>query len=668
MKRVVNIIIASIIMLASCQKAEDVGTPYFEVIAHNDSGEFVLDNSATSLLDGTGLTIFVYSNQSWNVSLTFENETSDWISIYPDHGKDDGRFFINVSQLDSPYPRTCNLNISDSQGNILFTTLVTQKGAAPYLKSNTEFLSFGCDGGNLNVELETNVRWYAEVLPKTPGEDISWCQLIDKGDISQTIKCSKNTSGKKRFATIRFYMEDSLEELYLDIPLTQLPEFKFETAELISVSAVSELTGIIEENYKIQGYVINDLTTENIADKRLVYMQDDSNKGIVLQLQDESANIYSVNDKLTVWLPGAVVERNDLGTVITNVTQNNLSDNTTLLGEAATPVELTDISQISNYPNTLVRLKGVYFANPIGTICNVGTWKEGHCKYALTPILDKTGNMATIRTLASFTQKYDQQLSRKEYDIVAIVMPDKGEMMRIKGDPNNLKRLVGETYTHTLRIRSSKDLHVSDITPVFTPFVYWLGINTSGANWNPAFGNGLFDLCAGIVGKEEPNSKERISYCLSDISQEPSDGSCYKGYSTSSVWDPGYGGYYYELSTSTKSCTGDIYFSFIMGSYGSAARYWKVQYCTDGVTWTDLPNGEFELWNSLSSGSSSKSDYSRLYTMPSLCFKIPNSAGLDNLSIRITTQGQPNERSDGSGTANGDTSSTALYYFAFSQL
>ena len=138
MKRVVNIIIASIIMLASCQKAEDVGTPYFEVIAHNDSGEFVLDNSATSLLDGTGLTIFVYSNQSWNVSLTFENETSDWISIYPDHGKDDGRFFINVSQLDSPYPRTCNLNISDSQGNILFTTLVTQKGAAPYLKSNTE--------------------------------------------------------------------------------------------------------------------------------------------------------------------------------------------------------------------------------------------------------------------------------------------------------------------------------------------------------------------------------------------------------------------------------------------------------------------------------------------------------------------------------------------------
>ena len=90
MKRVVNIIIASIIMLASCQKAEDVGTPYFEVIAQNDSGEFVLDNSATSLLDGTGLAIFVYSNQSWNVSLTFENETSDWISIYPDHGKDDG--------------------------------------------------------------------------------------------------------------------------------------------------------------------------------------------------------------------------------------------------------------------------------------------------------------------------------------------------------------------------------------------------------------------------------------------------------------------------------------------------------------------------------------------------------------------------------------------------
>ena len=28
-------------------------------------------------------------------------------------------------------------------------------------------------------------------------------------------------------------------------------------------------------------------------------------KGIVLQLQDESANIYSVNDKLTVWLPGS---------------------------------------------------------------------------------------------------------------------------------------------------------------------------------------------------------------------------------------------------------------------------------------------------------------------------------------------------------------------------
>lgn len=94
----------------------------------------------------------------------------------------------------------------------------------------------------------------------------------------------------------------------------------------------------------------------------------------------------------------------------------------------------------------------------------------------------------------------------------------------------------------------------------------------------------------------------------------------------------------------------------------------KLQSSSDGATWTDVPGADIELWNSYSSGTSSKSDYTRLYSNQSFAFVIPDGAGKDRLYVRITTQGKPNKRADGSASAVANTSSLALFYFSFSEL
>ena len=324
---------------------------------------------------------------------------------------------------------------------------------------------------------------------------------------------------------------------------------------------------------------------------------------------------------------------------------------------------------MDDYPCTLVRLKGVYFTSPIGTLYNVGSWKSKACSYGLTRIVDSAGHIANIRTLGSFTQKFNKGLTANEYDITGIVLPDKGEWLHIDGDKSNLKQMDGYVFSHSLRIRSVDDLKDKGTAGHKVPIVYWLGINTTNSSyWVPAYGEGEFNLIKGITGATGPNNSARVSYILKDIPGAAEDANCYQGYSTVTYFDATYGGYFYELSTSTKTRSGQILFSFTVGVWGSAGRYMKLQSSTDGASWTDVPGADIELWNSYSSGTAAASDYTRLYSNQSFAFIIPDGAGKDRLYVRLTTQGKQNKRSDGSSSAVSNASSFALYYFAFSEL
>lgn len=657
-------------MMAAChQTPEPAGEPLFTVVPQNGTHTFEMGPEQTSLTDVTGLKVFVYSNQDWKITPSFDDPDGDnsWFSIYPTEGKDDGRFYINVTELTTPYPRRCKILFTNGKGEELLTADFVQNGTEAFITPDMTLLSYGSEGGELTLNIRSNVIWAAEVQPETAGTDVSWCRLGASGATSQTVVTTANTGDDKRAAIIHFYMVGR-EEVFADVTVTQLPEFKISNATLITIREALQHSGIIEDNLKFQGYVINDSETGNMDDESDLFLQDDSGRGIAVRLPD--ATRYPAGTKLSVWMTGGILKDSDDGIVrLYNMAAGNFSTETTLTGTEATPVDISDLSKMDDYPCTLVRLKGVYFTSPIGTLVNVGSWKSKACSYGLTRIVDNAGHIANIRTLGSFTQKFNKGLTANEYDITGIVLPDKGEWLHIDGDKSNLKQMDGYVFSHSLRIRSVDDLKDKGTAGHKVPIVYWLGINTTNSSyWVPAYGEGEFNLIKGITGATGPNNSARVSYILKDIPGAAEDANCYQGYSTVTYFDATYGGYFYELSTSTKTRSGQILFSFTVGVWGSAGRYMKLQSSTDGASWTDVPGADIELWNSYSSGTAAASDYTRLYSNQSFAFIIPDGAGKDRLYVRLTTQGKQNKRSDGSSSAVSNASSFALYYFAFSEL
>lgn len=657
----------AIFMLFSCTE-EGIGTPQFEIIPVNDLNEFVMGPQETSLTDATGLKVFIYSNQPWSVSLDFEGqENAGWATVYPDHGDNDGRFFINVAGLSEAYPRTCILNVTNSMtGNILYSGTFRQNGVDAVLNVSETLLSYGYANDTKTITVDSNVNWIVKVMPKEEGDDVSWCIPVISSDMrSCRVECMDNDGDYRRYAVLRFCM-DGNEALYRDVEIVQLPEYRITNAELKTIAEVLSMPdGVIEDNYKVQGYVISDKSSCNMPNDTDMYIQDDSGTGMIVGFTSPEEYRYALDDKVTVWLTGAQFVTEDGVRKLSSVSSSNIVTETTLTGDKAVPVDITDVSRIDDYRNTLVRIRGAYFATPYGTICNVGTWQgDAACKYGFANILDRNGNKATMRTMTSFPEKWDLLLTDEEYEIVAIVTADKGEMMWVDGVPGAV-RLRGETYNNTLRIRKISDISPTGEESRYRRVVYWQGISTSGSSWKPAFGEGTFDIKAGIEdgtrGKMTDAEKSRISYCLRYNDRDFADASCWKGYSTKSFWDPGYGGYYYECSTSAADVSGDLFLTFVMGNFGAAGRYWKVQYSFGGDEWIDIPDGRFELWNMLSN----TGDTSRLYASQNFVFRIPDAAGHDTVTARITTKGQENRCSDGRDRGVTNTSSTCLYYFGF---
>ena len=671
MNKIINKISIALAALAFCScQAEVYEEPFFRVEPQNETASFEMGHQRTSLTDRTGLKVFVYSNQRWSVRTEVEEGYDDsWFSIYPRSGNDDGRFYIDVEELENPYPRTFRLIFEDSSGNELYSADFIQRGTDPYIIPDVQMLSYGSQGGSLRVNVSSNVIWDAVVISGDGTSDISWCKVSEINETMLSLAAEPNAGDEKRTAILRLYMEGR-EEVSADIPITQLPVYSVRNARLIDIADAVKLEGIIEDNLKIQGYVISDMSTDNYVRKTDLFVQDESGVGVIVKLPEEEDNAYPVGTKLTFWITGGIIGKDEDGMLrISNLTVDNIYTETTLTGDGATPVLLTDISRASEHLYTLVTLKDVHFACPVGTICNVGTWKTGAAAYALSPVLDNAGNRMFIRTLTSFTQKYDKNIGGNSYDITGIVLPDEGELLHINGDMSNKKVMNGFDFDCSLRLRYSSDIVDNGTVGNCSPIVYWLGINTVNTSyWAPAFGNGEFNLIAGVTGASKPNSTSRVSYAQVDVSKGATDDNCYQGYSTTTNWDTSYGGYYYELSTSTAGCSGKIVFSFLVGSFGSAARYYKLQ-CDygDGV-WTDVPGASFEIWNSMSTGTASTSDYTRLYASQPFSVIIPDAAGKETLKVRLTTKGCENRRCDGSDKAIANTSSFCLYYFGFSEL
>lgn len=620
------LLLFSATLLSSCKDNEFQDDPW--LVMTPGTGSFIVENGLAQVR------VTINANCKWTLQLEFEDFENPWASIYPNRGEDDGRFYLYLDPLNLPYQRTCYVIVNDISGKELDRFGFTQMGTPAFINiDNSMPISSSSDGGQYLIPVSTNVNWIATVVPVNPGENVSWVRLTNATTTSQSITIDPNTGEGKRFAILRFsQVEDP--SLFKDLEIVQLPVYSIANAELITIKELlRDYSGVIEDNLKVEGFVISNKATANIPEDEL-YIQDASGQGLVILFSNANENVFTLNQKLTVWVTGGALRSESKS--LTSLASTNFSTNTTsLVGTEAPAVELTDLAQIDLYPNTLVKVKNVSFVFPLGTIFN-GTGADDCNNTYMSTIRDGAGKTATIRTLKAFTEKWNGGISASSYDITAIVLPDAGEMIPNFG--SSPTRLIHETYNHTLRIRNYVDLAATDVPNPYIPIAVWYSPGSTSAGttlWAPQIGSGTFDITDGIPVAPTV-SGNRYAYALINPSLGYSNANSYAGFGKYPWWDAGYGGNYWKYSVSTLGCTGDIYTAFMLGSFGTAARYFKVQWSTDNVAWNDVPGSEIEIWNGMTTAVASAFDLTHLYTNQEFFFKLPSgAAGQANLYIRI---------------------------------
>lgn len=635
----------AILSLTQCnQGIEPQQEPFIKVTS--PTGNYDFGYSASELR------VTVNANMKWKLELVFDdNQAEAWCSLYPDNGVDDGRFYIYVDDWDSPYGRSCKLRAIDSDGKELFTTPITQRGTPVQLSIDTHDLSSAAVGGTFTVNVNTNVNWQAQVMAVEAGTDVSWVELTHADMTSQAVTLRQNNTDSKRFAKVRFSQAEDAA-VFVELNIVQLPVYSITNAEHIDIAeAVRRYTGLIEDNVKVEGFVTSDYTSGNTPANEL-YLQDASGRGMCILFADASANTYAINQKLTLWLTGCTFDSDGK---LTSTAAANFSEQTTLTGSEATPVDIDDLTTINNYVNTLVRLRNVSFALPVGSLVN-NNGDEKACPDYYRIIRDGRGNTATMHTMSTFTQKWNAALTNVDYNITALVIPDKGEIM-LDG-----KRLRHENYTNTLRVRRFADLEALAST-TYRPVVLWYETSkpASVKNWVPQLGEGSFAMLEPSVTENVKDATTaREAYCMIDPSLGYSSTNTYYGFSKKVFWSSEIGGLWWEFSFPATSTNGDLYLTVLAGSYGASARYWQVEWSSDQITWNNA--GDYELWNSHTTSSSSAKDLSHLYTPQEFSFPLRGAHGASTIYIRLRASENVRVSPTGSTTTIGNTSSSCLLY------
>lgn len=495
---------------------------------------------------------------------------ADWCDIYPCEGKDDGRFYISASDWDRGYSRGCKVIIT-LQDSTKHQISVTQIGMDPFLYNSEERLSFPSDPTDGVINVVSNINWVAEV----EGEDSGWISLGEKTEDSQAFSINANTEALKRSAAIRFRQEDG--DLTSSVTVVQFPVLDKNKALVKTIKEVSdENIGLIEDNIKVEGYVTSDKTCGNTGASQM-YLQDNSGKGILFEFSDPSRNTYALNDKVGVWL--AACEIKTVGGVvkITNITDANIIEATSLTGYEAKPVEISDFSTIDqNYmENTLVRLKNVCFTYPFGTLYNSNKETGNDC---VTLLRDSFGNNLKLRTMTTFTAKHSRLVPTGDCDVTGLLIRHNGE--------------------HVLRVRSSDDIMESSDPSRWATLAEWYNVGTwantvAGSSWIPKTGQGTFIF--GSFG----SLKQGWCYDRIDPTSKNSATNGHHGPQLDHWWDTGSGiGQSWEFSTSASESTSDVWLTLYTGSSNDGPKNFTVEW-TDSdaadAVWTKA--GDYQCWS-----------------------------------------------------------------------
>ncbi len=536
------------------------------------------------------------------------------VEIWPNEGKNDGRFGVKILENPTAYELNFNINVVNSAGQVMGRIPFNQEPSDPFLKinysSSPKFVA--SIGEKFPVKVSANIAWEA-----VSNDD--WLTIAEATDSTQMILVDKN-EGVQRSGSITFSMIGEDESLTMFITQLDLAN-DFANATKVSIknlmSEIDENDGIgtINDNVYIEGYVISDRSRLALKKTQIV-VQDDSNKGVWIEFSNDDDNTFDLNDHVKVHMYGAsfVLDENTKASKAVSFSPSFVHEATPSAG--ITPIEITDLVNLNQYENVLVTLKEVEFVLPVGTYVNIAeaeynkkaanwtstaepysddTFDYGHL------VRDRKGNFMKMYTSPSFLDRFKVTMPQGSGSLTGIMM----------------KRVKNNKVQHIIRIRNHEDNQVStDKATALSRDIMQIGpwpIRLAYPVVSASVGSGTL----GFTGRPNQNvatasTPDAFYFVSSQARMKPydlnPDGTPVVGYSNDlSYWglntqywwgnpsssiSGGSSGEAWIITTSTLNATGagDLYLQFSSSSSTSGPAYFTLE-------WADSEDTPFANWN-----------------------------------------------------------------------
>lgn len=263
---------------------------------------------------------------------------------------------------------------------------------------------------------------------------------------------------------------------------------------------------------------------------------------------------------------------------------------------------LPDFTTLDAVPhNTLVTLRNVNFAVPLGTLYNL-TLAGFECDLT---IRDGKGNAFTVRTRESDGFKHAQNV--------------------LFGDYNLTGSIDRSGPTPALRLRSEADM-VKIAAESYRSIAEWYGDKSavSDTGWSVAKGSGT--AAFGV----------KINSAGADVKSSFARKDCTKAYAADNTyWGPSLKSWngsaqYYKFTVSTAGISEDIYLSLWTLSFSSSVAELKVEWAEspDATTWTDC--GVVLTQNNAANGTSNE------YFLGTYSVHVPGAQNRETVCFRVS--------------------------------
>ncbi len=166
----------------------------------------------------------VRANGKWKF-VPEDEEASSWIRIFPMEGADDGYISVFAEENTSAYKRQARFHLYINGVEQPDMLVMTQQNAQPTLTIDTKALTFKRAGGELAVNVTSNIDWEFSLT----GNDASSFSA-EKGEKSVIVKCpSTNTSGRELQATLVIKGSGEYASMAYEVALVQLDATFFDS-------------------------------------------------------------------------------------------------------------------------------------------------------------------------------------------------------------------------------------------------------------------------------------------------------------------------------------------------------------------------------------------------------------------------------------------------------